>query len=400
MLDRAEVKKLKEERNAKFAESQTLLAELARSTPGTDETRALDARTDEALAAVEHLNKVIDRADAQLESEADEFVGRTSNGSEVRYGSALPKGASVTDLPGANGGASTTEIGAFFRDSVHGGAEFRAQSEGVGSQGGFLVPTPVSASVWEYAHNDAKTLSEAGVKVMPFDSADMDIAKVDSPAVPVWRAENETIGDDTLEIGVVRANARMLAVIVKASYEVVQDARNLGDLILRETGRAFGTAIDAAVLNGTGTGSQPLGIRNVEGVGSTASVGAIAMSDLSTAKLDIVGNNFNPNAAVMSHREYLALTEDQATTNEYIGKSPYLSDVSFLATNQIAPSGTNFAVVGDFQHAVFAQRTNLEVVPLRERYAENGQIGWLFYARCDVVVMRPGAFHTLEGITA
>lgn len=319
------------------------------------------------------------------------------------------------DMPVADK-RSEHEFGSFLQASVGVGQrsvadfyEARAQSIASGSGGGYLVPDALSADIWESVTNEAVLVSKAGVRVEYFSEASaMNIARVDATASPSWRAEGATVTEDAIELGIVRATPQSLAVMVKSSWEVLADSAGaIERLVAAEVSRQFALAIDSAIYEGTGAGNQPVGILNWDGIGTTGSVGAITEADIATAALDILGNNHTPNAAIMGYREYKVLTEQRADAvsaadkaGSRLAKSPFLDGVTYLPTNQIADSGTTTALVGDFSQAVLAVRQQLSVLPLKELYAANGQVAWVFHARADVVVLRPGAFHSLTGVTA
>jgi len=82
-----------------------------------------------------------------------------------------------------------------------------------------------------------------------------------------------------------------------------------------------------------------------------------------------------------------------------------VSNVSRLDTNMVptdlgAGSDESFIIGGDFSQILAGVRLELNIRPLNERYAETGEVGWLFFYRMDTSLMRPEAIHTIEGVTA
>ncbi len=56
------------------------------------------------------------------------------------------------------------------------------------------------------------------------------------------------------------------------------------------------------------------------------------------------------------------------------------------------------AFVADWSQLLLWVRTQLLIEPLRERYADNGQLGFVAWWRGDVAVARGAAFAVVTGI--
>ena len=127
---------------------------------------------------------------------------------------------------------SEHEFGSFLQASVGVGQrnlgefyEGRAQSISTGTGGGYLIPDALSSEIWESITNESVLVSKAGVRVESFSEASaMNIVRVDATASPSWRAEGAAVAEDSIELGIVRATPQSLAVMVKASWEVLADS--------------------------------------------------------------------------------------------------------------------------------------------------------------------------------
>lgn len=309
------------------------------------------------------------------------------------------------------------DAGTFVRGMTTGGwrgasdelIELRALSEGTNSAGGFLVPTPLSTFLIDLARNKAQVI-QAGARTIPMDSDTLKIPAVLSEPVPSWRQENSIIVEGEPTFGALTLNSKSLAVLVKASIEVLEDvpgmARTLEDIITN----AFALEIDRTALYGTGVDPQPLGLYNTAGVEKVAAGanGAAPTWDLVVDRVAAVqGRNFDPTAILANGRSLTALAKAKDTAGNYLTPPAILDGIPRLGSAQIRANetqGTSGAVassvfVGDFTNLAIGVRSEVKMYPLKERYlADAGQVGFVFVARLDVAVLRTGAFSVLTGV--
>ncbi|MDZ7733977.1 MAG: phage major capsid protein [Acidimicrobiia bacterium] len=312
-----------------------------------------------------------------------------------------------TDITGTPPGGLDDAFGWHLRASVTGDPipeQFRDQTVGTGSEGGHMVTPSIAAGVWDMARARARTM-QAGLTVVPFDAVEHRIPVQTEDAVPTWRAEADPIGTDSIVFARKVLEPKTLAVLVKSSRELVEDAPMLGSVISQSFARAFALAIDDAVLLGSGTNDEPEGITVNGDVGSTdLAASAPTWGDLVTAVSAIRGANEDPTAILLNTRDEATLSQQVGTANDHWLPAPsYIADVPRLETGQLptdggAGSDESHIVVGDYSQAVLGVRVGLAVQPLVERFMDNGQYGWVGWARCDVAIVRPAAFHYLEGV--
>jgi HK97 family phage major capsid protein len=138
--------------------------------------------------------------------------------------------------------------------------------EGIGSDGGFLVPDELVAQTLDAALEDEPILSQVTIEPMASEAkrvAGFTTAN-HTTAGPFgfsggWVGEGASL---TAEKGLVRSiklQAKKLALLVQASNEVVGDGAGLETQLDSAMRRALGWLLAEAVFNGTGAG-QPLGI--------------------------------------------------------------------------------------------------------------------------------------------
>lgn len=395
---RNKIKDLKEQR-ARVWEAQRANLEEAREKGFDGERRATHEKLESELDV---LTAEINAEERKYNAEIGGYEHRTGDElidpSEKR---SFAPGESVASIA-----TPTADPSAWFRAVAGGPGESRGMNEGTATAGGNLVPTGFSATVWDSVRNQSRAI-QAGVEtyVDTDGHGNLTIPKVTGNADPAWRNEAAAVGEDELAIGTEIVVPRSLALLVKASNELIQDSRyDLAGFLTQHVAKGFAEKTDLAILNGDGLAPNPKGIRNWSGVGSTAAVGSPTYGDLAAAYLDVRGNNYEPSGVILSHRDESTLAGLTDSTGQPLQAPANVANVPRLPTNQVVTNlgaGTNesYMIAGQFDQAIFAVKLNLQVMVLKERYADTLETGFVFYGRYDVVVVRPEAFHVLEGVT-
>lgn len=287
--------------------------------------------------------------------------------------------------------------------------ERRAMAEASVGTGGAMVPTPLAAGILDLLR--AKSVAfRAGARTVPMDSQTLRFARLIADPVGSWRAENSPIAEDQPAFDQVTLTARSWALITKVSRELLEDGSNT-DAVLREVfANSAALALDRAILFGTGAANQPLGIANTAGI-QTVSMGTNGGQFSGWSKvLDAVAaleaaNAGNVTAAVMAPRTARAVYGLVDTSGQPLTMPPRLANVPLLTTTSASVTETqgtsNVAssiILGDFSDVFVGIRTSLQVSVLNERYADNGQIGFVSWLRADVLLSRPASMAKITGI--
>lgn len=289
-------------------------------------------------------------------------------------------------------------------------AEQRAVSESPLTAGGHMVPTPVAATVIDKARAAARVF-QAGAQTVPMTSQTLKYARLTAEPTPAWRNEGAAIADQALTFDAVTFTARTMAMLVKCSIELFEDAPNTDAVIEGSFAQQIALELDRVALRGTGTSPEPRGVRNQTGV-SVVSHGAngdtianlkynMLIDALATAR----AANFEPNAIIDAPRTEQGLSKLVDTTGQYITPPAALSDIPRLATNQVP---TNLTVgtstdcsetyTADWRHLLVGIRTGLTIRFLGERFIDTGEYAFLAYLRADVQLAQPAAFVVDVGV--
>jgi HK97 family phage major capsid protein len=292
--------------------------------------------------------------------------------------------------------------------------EHRVLVEGTTSGGGILVPEPISASIIDAARN-ASVVLRAGARTIPMDSKTLTVPRLTGTTQPAWRAENEQIAEDDLAFDGVTFTAKSLAVIVKASRELLEDARDVDGIVRQDLGAALALEIDRVLLRGTGSNDEPTGLRNTSGItvvpattgGDPDDGGPVDYDTLLDLRQAVAAANYMPGAFVMNPRTANTLAKLKDDSGSYLLPPAALDGVPVLVSNGVpknittgAATTTSEVYVGDWSKLWLGVRTQLQISTLNERYADYGQVAFLMWYRADVQVVQPAAFAVATGVTS
>jgi HK97 family phage major capsid protein len=333
-------------------------------------------------------------------------VRRDGSAAEVRYGRPLPAGRSLTELAG---GSTPDEAGAYLRDLLFDQVNKRALGEATGAAGGFAVPEPHAAVILDLARKQARAI-QAGVTVIPMDRKTLTVAKLESDPVPQWIGESVQIPESDPTFGEMVFNAKALKVLVRLSRELVEDAEGVESALTNALAQAYALELDRVVLYGAGTTLEPQGVVGAPGVNvvtlGTGNGANIRWQDVARAYQRVAVNNYTPTGALLHPRTETDLALDTDADGNFKAPPAVVAAVPRYPTTQIATgrtvgtsTDTSDLVTGDLSKVNIGLRTSFSVLPLRERYAEFGQVAFVGWLRADVQISRPNAIEVVRGIT-
>jgi HK97 family phage major capsid protein len=141
-------------------------------------------------------------------------------------------------------------------------------SEGIPTEGGFLVPTEYAAQMLDRALEseivrplaDVQPMQSQTKRISDFDRSD---ASSGAPAgfAAVWMNEGDTATPVVPKTRTIELTAKKLGLWVNATNEVVADAPQFENLLGNQMPEAIAWSMDNAFLTGTGAG-MPLGVLN------------------------------------------------------------------------------------------------------------------------------------------
>jgi HK97 family phage major capsid protein len=280
--------------------------------------------------------------------------------------------------------------------------EYRAQSEGSNTAGGFAVPVFIDPSVILTDQESDNPFLRAARQVTVTTNAWKGV----SAAGVVWSfdAEAAEVSDDDIDLAQPQVDVEMARGFIPYSIEVGEDWPGFQ----AEMGRLLGAGYDELLLEkftlGAGSGSnEPRGLitaldanTNVEV--ATAATNAFVVGDLYNVWAQLP-QKYRRRASWMGSVGTNNLIRQFGTANNFHGSTVDLTEAMagvlmnrpYLENDYVADftSGTgsdDFLVVGDFQNYVLARRTGMSVELVPHLFGTTnarptGQRGWFAYAR-------------------
>jgi HK97 family phage major capsid protein len=303
-------------------------------------------------------------------------------------------------------------FGGFCRAMVHGAktdVERRALSEGTDSAGGYTVPAVLMARLIDGLRKKA-TVMNAGAVTVPLTSDDNSIAKLASDPTASWRAENALVGTSDPTFSRIQFIPKTLAVMVKASRELLQDSLNAEAALMNAFAKSMALEIDRVALLGDGTGDEPTGIGYDSGVTANDLVLGDVLADYdpfvdSIQALEDRNANAEAAVSIMAPRTKADLAKLVDTTGQPLRKPQSIESLPMRATTQIPVDETYMTrsdatriITGDFSQLFVGIRSELRVEILRERFADNLQYGFLAWMRADIALAHAESFQQVTDV--
>ncbi len=290
----------------------------------------------------------------------------------------------------------------------------------VDTGGGYLLEPSLSQIFVDFARAQSVCV-RAGAQTIPMETGELHLTRASSDPTSYWRAEGVGVTASTRNLERVKLIARTLACVIPISLELLQDASNAPKMLEDAMAAAMGLKLDQAALAGAGAAAEPLGIRNISGTNSVASVGTPTdYSKASSAVKKILQANYNGDigklAWIQNPRDAATYDGLQDTLHQPLRPTPWVAQLQQLYTSSVSVTegagAESYGVIGDFSQMLFGMRTSgiiLRRLPagqvtdlsgITHNAAAELKEFLVAYLRADVALLRPSWFTLLTGITA
>ena len=383
----------------------------------------LDERRDSDTGC---LNAEDDAAYAKMEAEIETLSGEIARCERAeRLESTLAKATCnpITSAPGSGMGEdskvkparATASYKRAFWDAMRlntSPMEVRnALSEGVDSEGGYLVPDEFERTLVQSLadQNIMRTLA----KVIQTTSGDRKIPVVSTHGTATWLDEGKPYGESDEAFTQISLSAFKLGTFLKISEELLNDAAfNVEQYLASEFARRIGAAEEEAFLVGDGKG-KPTGIFNPTG-GAETGVTTAKPTDISADEL--IDLHYSLRSPYRARAVWLMNDATVKTVRKLKdGNGQYLWQPALTAgtpdmilgrpvyTSVFVPelkAGARTVAFGDLGFYWIADRQGRSFKRLNELFATTGQIGFLASQRLDGKLVLPEAIKVLTQKTA
>jgi len=301
-------------------------------------------------------------------------------------------------------------LGEFLRAKATGRGAKEVLGEGqIGTGGAFIAPA-LSARVIDEMRA-RQVLAPAGATTIPMGTASLSIARVEDDPEPAWRGENEPIPDSGPSFAQVNLIAKTLAVNIKVSLELLEDASNMEAEIRRMVAEKMAVKLDEAGLTGTGVGAEPMGILNDAKVPTIDHDAALTdYKPFTRAVTKIREANVGADlSAVHSPRtlgdlELLYASDGQPIQPPQSWQATSHFDTGSVPTSLGSTNDETVSIFGNFSSLLMGIRNQLAIEISSEAADASGSAWkdmqfWIrAYLRADFAVARPNDFVRIEGI--
>lgn len=292
------------------------------------------------------------------------------------------------------------------------------------ASGGYLLSPEYSGLVVDLARS-ASVCMRAGGLTLPMNTSEMTVTTVTGDATPVWRAETQAITASSMTFGRINLKAKVLAVLVPISIELLEDSANAGPVIEQAIAAALGQKLDLAGLYGSGAGAEPLGIKYASGTNSVTSVGTPTAGASTWAKpltgiKNILDANFpgqtSELAWIQNPRDFTNWNGLSDSTYQPLQAPKIIADMQNFTTTALPKTegggAESSAIIGHFPSLLFGMRTSGVVMQILDSGSAVDDAGETWnatsqmmrfirvYLRADVALLRPSWFSVLSGITS
>ena len=277
-------------------------------------------------------------------------------------------------------------------------------SEGVDSEGGYLVPDEFERTLVQALEGENTLRSY--LHVITTSNGTHKIPVVASKGEASWIDENGAYPEDDDIFSQVNIDAHKLGTIIKVSEELLNDsAFDLESYFSAEFARRIGAKEEDAFITGDGS-SKPTGILESAEVGVTAASATAITADEIIDLFYSLKAPYRKNAVwVVNDSTIKAIRKLKDGNGQYIWQ-PALKDGDFdtllgrpVLTSAYMPeigAKAKPVMFGDLSFYWVGDRQGVTFKRLNERYADMGQVGFLTSKRLDGKLTLPEAIKVLQ----
>ena len=398
------LKSIRERKTAKVGEARALVAK------AEGESRALTTEESTTFDALRSEITELETQERRAEWLAD--LDRNANGTVVH-------GNGERDLEQRVSLLSVLRAGMEGRALTGAEAEMHAELQrrhGTPKHGGILVPlsafekranttttapelvgTDHRADLYIGPLRDSLLVRQLGVRTLTGLVGNVSIPKAGAGLSAGWVPEGTALPESDMDFDAVTLTPHHVGGITEMSRQLIQQsAPDIEDLVRQDLSYAVAHEIDAAIIAGSGTGGEPLGL-----LGRTGSNGDVQTDSIPASWADVLdieqllaAVNVNPTGWYTSPAVLTGLRKIlKAPTagSGYIAERGRIGDLPAASSNA-AP--TDVAILGDWSQVLLGQWGAVEILvnPFAEAPYRRGGVLVRAFSTVDVAIRHEQAF--------
>jgi HK97 family phage major capsid protein len=286
-------------------------------------------------------------------------------------------------------------------------AEQRDLLKGTGAAGGYMVATDVLGERFIDRLVNKSVMLSAGVVTMDNLVGDVAIPRLATGPTAYWVAENAAITEGSQTFEQVTLSPKTVGAFVDISRRLLQQASvDVENMVRNDILKSLATAIDLAILQGTGT-NQPTGVVNTTGVTDLSAANGTDMawgdvvdmeSAIAAANADIGRLAYITNPHMRGVLKQTLITATYGELHVY-GEGPTpLNGYAAYVTSQIPATltkagGSNLSYVffGNWADVVLGRWSGLDILVDPYTGGAAGTVRIIAFADVDVAVRHPAS---------
>jgi HK97 family phage major capsid protein/HK97 family phage prohead protease len=266
---------------------------------------------------------------------------------------------------------------------------------GAATAGGNLVATELDAGSFIDLLRNASALDQAGATVLTGLTGNVAIPRQSGAGTAYWVAESGAPTESQQTVDQVSLTPRTVAAFTDYSRRLmIQSSIDVENMVRSDLARVIALKIDYAGLYGTGSSSEPLGLKNTTGIGTEdfandaptfAEVVALE-SDVATANALLGSPVYLMNAAM---RGNLKTTKKDAGSGIFIMENGEVNGYSGVLSNQVASGDLWF---GNFADLIIGYFSGLDIMVDPYTNSTSGTVRVVAMQDCDIAIRHPESF--------
>lgn len=271
----------------------------------------------------------------------------------------------------------------------------RGMSKGVAGKGGELVDTDLRLDQFVDILRNRTIMARLGMRMLGGLVGDLDIPKKVNGSNFYWLGEGDNVTASDFDLTTIALSPKTIGGAIPITRKLrKQSAKSIEALIISDLIDGMGVAIDLAILKGTGSDNQPLGLLNQAGIPSI-NYPAGGMDWSSVIDMETSASTFNVDDGALAYLTSITQRGAAKKTQVFEGTGERLWDKGEVngmraeATNQMPADKW---IYGDFSQIIMGMWGVLDLKP--DPYALAGSDGLMLrvFQDVDTAIRRKEAF--------
>lgn len=227
-----------------------------------------------------------------------------------------------------------------WQDSVKEQAYFRNSMSAGGNK--VVIPTPLSESILDLARSQSAILGN--IPIMPMENNNISIVVQNKDAEAYFVGEEEEITESKAVFGATKLYGKTIAILIPLTEQLLDSTSNLKEQLENSCSRAIASALDKALLYGTGDGTEEAkeikGLSSYSDINNVAHTGTVDYDFILKGIGAVKSNNIEPTNIAFNTTVGTNLSLAKDSTGQYIAPPAILSNYIMTQSNNIKDKET------------------------------------------------------------